>query len=191
MRKEVPSPSDSRIAIAELSTKIESIDHDYQDLRSAVLGLGKRIDDLGSSINAKIDQRSQPQWQTYIAGAMLLGGMFFAFIAPIQDTNRNQDNALRDLVGEHRKFVKDVGDELTRRNDIFVTVRTHDDLVKRIDRDEAYSRSADTDLKALIANVSRRLTNAENNTEARRLNSAILDELKATNHTIFEMLKPK
>jgi hypothetical protein len=42
MRKEVPSPSDSRIAIAELSTKIESIDHDYQDLRSAVLGLGKR-----------------------------------------------------------------------------------------------------------------------------------------------------
>jgi hypothetical protein len=110
--------------------------------------------------------------------------MFFAFVAPIQDANRNQDNALRDAVNEHRRFVKDVSDN-------YISNRVHDDLIKRVERDEANVRQEFTDTKVLIANVSARVTNNENNVELRRLNAAILEELKATNHTIFEMLKPK
>ena len=94
MQKLSDDANNTRVALAKLATRLDSIDTDYSGLSAAVVSLGKRIDDLGSSINAKIDQRSQPQWPTYISGAMLLGGLFFAFISPIQQNQTKADNAI-------------------------------------------------------------------------------------------------
>lgn len=127
------SDPDSRIALAELSTRLDSMDADYTDLRSAVVGLGSRIDALGSSINAKIDERARPQWQTYIAGAMLLGGLFFAFIEPIQRTQIERGVQIANLGIEHKLFVKDVGDTLERRNNLFVGQAEHREYRARVD----------------------------------------------------------
>lgn len=132
-RSTAAKSGNTRVAIASLTTRLDSIDDDYHDLRSAVLGLGKRIDDLGSSINAKIDQRSQPQWQTYIAGAMLLGGLFFAFIAPIQETQKTMTAAIRDTVLEHRGHEAHDEAILERRNELFLTAKEFGQYQKRID----------------------------------------------------------
>lgn len=122
-----------RIALVELATRLDAIDTDYHDLRAAVVGLGKRIDDLGSSINAKIDQRSQPQWQTYIAGAMLLGGMFFAFISPIQRVQDELRAGILKVEDSHQAFEKEMSATLNARNLQFVSVREHEEFKKRID----------------------------------------------------------
>lgn len=155
------SSDDVRISIAELATHIDSLDSDYADLRNSLGNIAKRIDELGSSINAKIDQRSQPQWQTYIAGAMLLGGMFFAFISPLNKTDDILSQSIRDLVTEHRRFVTSVNDEFTRRNDMFVNSKTHSDLVDRINRTDKHNETDQVELKELIARVSARLTATE------------------------------
>lgn len=112
---------DDRIKLAELSSSISALDTDYRDLRTTVINLGKRIDDAMTSINAKIDQRFQPQWQTYIAGAMLVGGLFFAFIAPIQGIQKDHGTDIKAISQEHRDFVKDMRNVLDHRNDLFPT----------------------------------------------------------------------
>jgi hypothetical protein len=133
LKRQSPKEESDRVALVELATRLDAIDTDYHDLRAAVVGLGKRIDDLGSSINAKIDQRAQPQWQTYIAGAMLLGGMFFAFISPIQRTQDDLRTAILKVDTDHHTFEKEMATAFTNRNSLFVSVREHDEFKKRID----------------------------------------------------------
>jgi len=132
--------NDTRIALAEVTTRLDSINSDYHDLRSAVAGLGKRIDDLGSSINTKIDQRSQPQWQTYIAGAMLLSGLFFAFISPIQQKQSDDERDIRAAIEKHDVFVRDITSEFTHRNELFVSQDEHKEYKLRIDNTLNYLR---------------------------------------------------
>jgi len=124
---------DARIGLVELSTRLDAIDSDYGELRSVVVGLGKRIDDAMSSINAKIDQRFQPQWQTWIAGIGLVGAVFFAFIAPIQQQQKDHASLIKDLAVEHRNFVQSIGAELNRRNELFVQQSEHREYRARID----------------------------------------------------------
>jgi len=124
---------DVRIALAEMVTRQDSVDSDLQEVRHAVINLGKRIDEMGSSINAKIDQRSQPQWQTYIAGAMLLGAMFFAFINPLKDKDNDLDRAILKVEASLGVFEKRTGDDLAARNLLFVSQTEHKEYRTRID----------------------------------------------------------
>ena len=135
-RVNLPHTDDGRVALAELSARQEAFESDLRNLSGAVLGLGKRIDEMGSSINAKIDQRSQPQWQTYIAGAMLLGGLFFAFIAPIQHDEDALHGAVLKLDSQHRDFEKDVQAKFDTRSQQFVTIREHDEFKARVEQQD-------------------------------------------------------
>ena len=149
---------DTRVALAELSSRLDAIDADYHDLRTAVVGLGKRIDEMGNAINAKIDQRSQPQWQTYIGGAMLLGGLFFAFISPIQQNQVMLAAAIKDGVTEHRAFVKEVTDTLDRRNELFVGQKEHQEYKLRVDNSLVDLRR---DLSTIDVRIDQRLDHIE------------------------------
>lgn len=135
---------DDRIKLAELASSLEAADNDYRDLRATVLNLGKRIDetvvnlvkridDMASSINSKIDQRFQPQWQTWIAGIMLVGAAFFSFIQPIQNTNVELRDMIKGVTGNHQQFVRDVNAEFNRRNEIFIQRTEHVEYRSRID----------------------------------------------------------
>lgn len=120
------------VAVAELAARQDAFESDLRNISKSVGDLAARIDNLGSSINAKIDQRSQPQWQTYIAGAMLLGGMFFAFISPIQKQQDAQqvtllagDKDLKDLIGR-------VSERVTNNELRYLSKPEHDEFKARI-----------------------------------------------------------
>lgn len=125
--------NDVRIALAEMAARQDSVDSDLQDVRHAVVNLGKRIDEMGSSINAKIDQRSQPQWQTYIGAAGLLGMLFFAFIAPLKEKDADLGRDIARIETKHVSFEKDVVDTLAARNLLFVSQVEHREYRTRID----------------------------------------------------------
>lgn len=122
-------------ALATLEARQDAFESDLQNLSGAVLGLGKRIDEMGASINAKIDQRAQPQWQTYIMAATLIGGLFFAFINPIQREQDTLQSEVRQNTGDHRAFEKEVQSKFDMRSQQFVTVREHDEFKARIDQE--------------------------------------------------------
>ena len=121
-------------ALATLEARQDAFESDLQNLSGAVLGLGKRIDEMGASINAKIDQRSQPQWQTYIMAATLVGALFFAFITPIQREQDALQLDVRQNTNEHRIFEKEVQTKFDMHSQQFVTVREHDEFKARIDQ---------------------------------------------------------
>ena len=125
---------DPRVAVAELATRLESIDRDYGEIRSMVSALGLRIDEIATSINTKLDARSAPQYMTMIAAATMVGGVFFAFIAPIQRTQEERGLEIRRLDSEQRAFVKDMSDTLQRRSELFLTNREHAESQRRIDQ---------------------------------------------------------
>lgn len=135
-RNHIQNGDDGRVALAEVAARQDAFESDLRNLSGAVLGLGKRIDEMGSSINAKIDQRSQPQWQTYIAGAMLLGGLFFAFIAPIQHDEDFLHASVTKLDSQHRSFEKDVQAKFDARTNQFVTIREHDEFKARMEQQD-------------------------------------------------------
>ena len=125
--------NDVRIALAEMATRQDSVDTDLQEVRQAVVNLGKRIDDMGASINAKIDQRSQPQWQTYIGVAALLGGLFFAFIGPLKEKDGDLDREIGKVQIKQDNFEKDVNTTLKERNSLFVSQPEHKEYRLRVD----------------------------------------------------------
>ena len=134
------------VALAALAARQDAFESDLKNLSSAVVGLGNRIDDAVSSINSKLDQRSQPQWQTYIMAATLIGGLFFAFISPIQhDIDRLTTNQGY-LDQQHRGFEKEVQNKLDTRSQQFVTVREHDEFKSRIDQQ---SRHVDEEISKI------------------------------------------
>ena len=135
-RSNINNHDDGRVAIAEVAARQDAFESDLRNISGAVLSLGKRIDEMGSSINAKIDQRSQPQWQTYIAGAMLLGGLFFAFIAPIQHDEDSLHAAVLKLDSQHRLFEREVQAKFDIRSGQFVTIREHDEFKTRMEQQD-------------------------------------------------------
>jgi len=113
------------VALAALAARQDAFESDLKNLSSAVVGLGNRIDDAVASINSKIDQRSQPQWQTYIMAATLIGGLFFAFISPLQrDADKTASEVSR-IDSQHHAFEKETDNK-------FVSIREHEEFKKEV-----------------------------------------------------------
>lgn len=112
---------DLRIVAARISARQAAMDSEFRDLRHMVVNLGDKIDAFATSINSKIEQRSQPQWQTYISGAILLGGLFFAFITPIQNNQHELATSLHEVDTEHRTIDRSIRDDLNKRMDTLIT----------------------------------------------------------------------
>lgn len=160
---------DVNVGLVRLSSRLDHFDEDYRDLRASLATQWKRMDELttsitakiealGSSINDKIEQANKPQWQTYISGALLIGSIFYAFITPIQKAQEVQDHRIEETMREHRTFVTDVTNEFARRNSIFVTQKEHDDLKEVVRGFEARSRERDTASEAALSRLNDRLT---------------------------------
>lgn len=155
------------VALVKLSSQVDAITEDYKDLRTEVGGVGRRIDELASSISAKIEttfqsinikleEKGKPNWQALLMAAGFVGAAFFAFISPME---KNIDR----IQLEHAQFVKDVNVEFTRRNDIFVTAKEHNDLKSRVDTEIIQRRDFDKDLQLQFHRLEDRLTvHAEN-----------------------------
>ena len=89
---------DTRVALADVNARLQAIDDDQHDLRKTVVALAGRIDAVGMSINAKIDQMIRPQWQTWIGGGLLavtvLSGAWLAGVAPLKENQLTTQKAV-------------------------------------------------------------------------------------------------
>lgn len=128
---------DVRVQLAGLSARQKALDQDLGDVRQAVVNLGTRIESLATTINAKLDDRFRPQWQTYIAGAIALGGfaaMFWtAGISPIKDTLSLHVIEMNEIKSSAREHDRADAAILERRNELFVTQREHIEFKLRMD----------------------------------------------------------
>ena len=117
---------DLRVLIAELSAKVTKVDDDYSELRSTVIQLSRHIDDVGQSINDKIDAIVRPQWQTYISAGGLMFAMLAALwgagISPIKETQIARGAVLERLTDFVIKNDKELVSELKRVDEKYAEI---------------------------------------------------------------------
>lgn len=73
-------------AFAQLAQQVSTLEDDYTDIKSTIVGLDRKFTDTLSSVatrfetalasvNAKLDERGRTQWPTLIAAGMFLLGV--------------------------------------------------------------------------------------------------------------------
>lgn len=160
------------VALVKLSSQVDAITEDYRDLRSEVGGVGRRVDDLATSIttkiesaiqsiNTKLEEKGKPNWQAMLMAASVIGAAFFAFINPLEKMQDRLDT-------EHKQFEKSVTAEFNRRNDIFTTHKEHADLKTRVDLEVSQRREFDKDLQLQIHRLEDRFTSFLESTRDRK-----------------------
>jgi len=154
-RSLLENSDDMRVVLAQVAARVEAIDNDYTDLRGSVVEMGRRIEQIGEGINAKIDAFTRPNYQVYIAfGSMVLvlfGAFWTAGISPIKDVQVTRGAAIAEIDSRMRAHDKEDSDNRERHKArdqaLFVTKNEHNEFRSRLESADSQLRNDLNELK--------------------------------------------